>query len=162
MHCPQNTDKSETKMIKRHLVCNPLKIHLEVKYGGIWVGSSLKVDLSFYIFTCFDLHRAGAGVWVPHLSVREMQHTTLGVLWTCPVVLVLCKVVPWMDMCVALHKVSYGCAFEFYWFWQLLVDVMYWYFVCLSLSDYRFTSLWIVVRRGTAFSCIHTNAISVI
>jgi len=36
------------------------------------------------------------------------------------------------------------------WIWQLLVDVMYWCF-CLYLSDYRFTSLWIVARIGTAF-----------
>jgi len=60
---------------------------------------------------CFDLHQAGAGLCVAHLSVREVRHTRLGVLWTRPDVLVVCKVVPWMDMCVGPHKGSDECAF---------------------------------------------------
>lgn len=127
---------------QQYLLSIPLKICLEVKYWRYLHVIVLEGWPFIVHFTCFDQQWAGA-VCELHICQRETHLTTLGVLWTCRVVLVLCKVAPRMDMCVALLK--WMCIW-IYWFWQKLVDYV---FMCMCLSAY--TSLWIVVCRGTAF-----------
>lgn len=148
-------------MIKQHYFESiPLRIHLKVNMEAFHWDDFWKLTFR-YTFSRFDLHRAGVGLRAAHLSVRVTARHI--VLWTHPVVLVLYKVVPWMNMCAPPHKGSFdftrvGCAFEFYWFWQLLVDVMYWCFLWVSKCLYIHSTINCSLQRLCSFSLHPDNS----